>query len=276
MFAALALAAGMSAAQPPAPLPDRWLLKLAPADLPALPARFYEPTWHDSQRAAAVGFSWDRWFHFRRPDAGGPATATITKQRDRAPAPGDEPPRRVVPLAVHGPLVEFDGRLYTAAVRPIRGPKQATDVLHLGAAVALPRNVWYQVGTQTLRDGKGVAVVEWRLEFKDDPRTTASGTLTARHSRRPLAERGSDATAAEWRFVISQIREPDGGRAVNLYPPDSFTGVRPLLQLGGDAEPDRIWVHEWDRLRLTPAPRPAPAAPATDVPGLVRPPPAPR
>ncbi len=288
MFAAF-LAAGLSAAQPPAPvpapLPDRWLLQLVPADLPrAAPPRLYAETWFDAHHSRAIHLSWERWIQFRPGYLGGPATASITKlgEGERVvPNKRDEPVHRVVPLAVHGPLVEFDGKLFTAVVAPVRvGMKAgATQQLHLGAAVALKDNVWYQVGTRPSADGKTVTVEEWRLEFRDDPRTTDEGTATVRGHTRVLTEQTGEATKLELRFKRTPPREPDTTRIIDFVQADSTKRVRlPTLILGrGDDGADAIWdtspAAHLDRLTLTPATRLPPVRLVPGMPELVQPPP---
>ena len=279
MLAALVLAAGVAPAQPPAPLPERWLLKLAPDDLKRTPPNLISQTWYDSHRPRAIGTGWERWVQFRAGYLGGPATVTITKlgEREFVPPPNlPEPVSRTLPLAVHGPLVEFDRKLYTAVSRPFRvGMKQsATQQLHLGAAVELKDNVWYQAGTRTSADGKTVTVEEWRLEFADDPRKADAGAVTVRGHQRPLGERGGEALKLDLRFTAEPANERTRVRVVRFRAPDDTKLPRlPYLQLGnsqGDA--DVIWVDGMDRLTLTPASRPAPVRLEPETPGLVQPP----
>jgi len=146
VFATLVLAAALAPAQPPAPLPERWLLQLAPADLPRTPNNLLSQTWYDSHRTRAIGDGWERWIQFRAGYLGSPATVSITKLGEREfvrPPNQTEPVHRTLPLAVHGPLVEFDRKLYTAVSRPLRVGMKAsvTQQLHLGAAVELKDRV---------------------------------------------------------------------------------------------------------------------------------------
>lgn len=288
MFAALVVAAGLSAAQPPAappaPLPDRWLLQLVPADLPrAAPPRLFAETWYDAFHSRAIGRAWERWVQFRPGYLGGPATASITRLGEREfidPRNREEPVHRVVPLAVHGPLVEFDGKLFTAAVAPLRTGMKAgvTQQLHLGAAVALKDNVWYQAGTRPSFDGKTVTVEEWRLEFAADPRVKDEGTATVRGHTRVLTARTGEATTYELRFKRTPPREPDTTRLIDFVQPDPAKRVRlPTLILGRGA--DAIWdtsqAAHFDRMTLTVATRPPPVRLEPAAPGLVQPPKAP-
>ncbi|QDU19641.1 hypothetical protein [Urbifossiella limnaea] len=279
MFATLVVAAGLSPAQPPAPLSERWLLQLAPADLPRPPNNLYSQTWFDSYRPRALGGAWERWVQFRPGYLGGPATVSITKlnEVDRV-VPGKEPGpvHRSLPLAVHGPLVEFDRKLYTAVSRPFRVGKTpgVTQQLHLGAAVELKDHVWYQAGTRTDADGKTVTVEEWKLEFNDNPRKADAGTVTVRSHRRPLAQRDGEALKLEVRFTAEAANEATRVRIVRLHAPDGAkVSPLPYLQLGnGQGDPDIIWTGGWDRLSFTPASRPGPVRLEPDTPGLVQPP----
>jgi hypothetical protein len=279
VLATLVLAAGVAPAQPPAPLPERWLLKLAPDDLTRAPPNLFSQTWYDAHRTRAFDHDWERWVQFRAGYLGGPATVTITKLggRDvgRPPNPV-EPVTRTLPLAVHGPLVEFDRKLYTAVSRPLPvGMKQSTtQQLHLGAAVELKDHVWYQAGTRTAPGGTTVTVEEWRLEFADDPRKADAGTVTVRSRRRPVGERGGEAMKLDVRFTAEPTNEARRVRVVRLQPPDGAKGPRlPYLQIGnGEGDPDIIWLDGWDRMALTPASRPAPVRVEPETPGLVQPP----
>lgn len=278
MLATLVLAAALTPAQPPAPLPERWLLQLAPDDLKRTPPNLVSQTWYDSHRPRAVGDGWERWVQFRAGYLGGPATVTITKlgERERV-VPGErpDPDTRTLPLAIHGPLVEFDRKLYTAVSRPLRigMTPRATQQLHLGASVELKDHVWYQAGTHTARDGK-VTVQEWKLEFADDPRTADAGTVTVRSYRRPLAERGGEALKLDVRFTAVAATEATRVRVVRLLAPEGAKGPPlPYLQLGNNqGDPDILWTGDWDRLVLTPASRPAPVRLEPETPGLVQPP----
>jgi hypothetical protein len=194
MLVALCLAAaGLAPAADPAPLSDRWLLKLLPDDLPPTPDRLYAVTWYNRSDGGSGGLdlgedAWELWVEFRKADRDRPAETVLTRTGAAAtgrrigmwrPPPVTTTDRRAVPLAVHGPLVEFDRRLYTATTGTRKfGRKDIPDreVLNLGAAVELKGKVWYQAGTRVAEDGKTVSVEEWRLEFKDDPRTAAEGT----------------------------------------------------------------------------------------------------
>lgn len=279
MLAALVLAAGLAPAQPPAPLPERWLLQLAPDDLKRTPPNLLSQTWYDSHQTRAIGTGWERWVQFRAGYLGGPATVTITKLSEREfvrPPVVSEPVHRTLPLAVHGPLVEFDRKLYTAVSRPLRvGMKQSvTQQLHLGAAVELKDNVWYQAGTRTAPDGKTATVEEWLLEFKADPRKVGAGTASVRGRERLLTERTGIAFSQELRFTAEGPTENTRVRVVQFSSPDDVKRPRvPYLQLGtATGGPDIIWVDGMDRLAFTPASRPAPVRLEPETPGLVQPP----
>lgn len=279
MLTTLVLAAGVAPAQPPASLPERWLLKLAPDDLKRTPPNLYSQTWHDAHYSRAVEHGWERWVQFRAGYLGGPATVTVTKLGGREllrPPNQPEPVTRTLPLAVHGPLVEFDRKLYTAVSRPFRVGMKAsvTQQLHLGAAVELKDNVWYQAGTHTSADGKTVTVEEWRLEFKEDPRKSDAGTVVVRGRQRPLAERTGKAFAHEVRFAAEAANERVRVRVVRFRAPDDVKlPPLPYLQLGtAEGDPDVIWMNGMDRLSFTPASRPAPVRLEPDAPGLVQPP----
>jgi len=277
MLATLVLAAGVAPAQQPAPLPERWLLKLAPDDLKRTPPNLYSQPWFDARYRNPGG--WERWVQFRAGYLGGPATVTLTTLSSTQffrPQGEAEPFTRTLPFAVHGPLVEFDRKLYTAVSRPLRvGMKQsATQQLHLGAAVELKDRVWYQAGTRTSADGKTVTVEEWRLEFKDDPRTADTGTVVVRGHRRPLAERAGTAFEHEVRFTAEAANERTRVRVVRFRALDDLKLPRlPYLQLGNaEGDPDVIWMDGMDRLSFTPASRPAPVRLEPETPGLVQPP----
>src|SRR5437867_6211428 len=98
---------------------------------------------------------------------------------------------RSVPLAVHRPLVEFERKLYTATIR--------TGKLHLGSAIELKDRVWYQAGT-TSPNGKGLSVEEWRIDFRDDPRTADRGKALLRGNWRVLTEPDGETYEAEVPF----------------------------------------------------------------------------
>jgi len=290
MFAAICLAVSLSpAAAPPAPLPDRWLLKLVPDNLPALPDRFYMVSWYDSHRAQHFGHSWDFWVEFRKPEAGRPAEASLTlsswKQTDRPPAqdfeslppptrPGSASvPHRSVPLAVYGPLIEFEGKLYTATTRTRKdssAPKQEREMLYLGSAVELKDRVWYQAGTTTGNSGTATAE-EWRLEFQDDPRTKDAGTATILGHRRVLTEPEGESFAAEVRFKSDPPNDRTLARVVTFLAPEGKKPARtlPYLQISDDrGGVNLIWLDGLNRMALYPVPRPKEPEP----PGLVQPP----
>lgn len=261
MFAALCLAAGLVPAADPAPLPDRWLLKLLPADLPDLPDRLYNEPWHADHVTRGARLSWAVWVEFRRAVRGRPAVAVVTAfgEHGIAPAP---PGRRAVPLAVHGPLVEFDGRLYTATLskgKPDPDPEQARDALHLGSAVEVRNRAWYQAGTTTPKGGKAV-VEEWWLEFKDDLRTAAEGTVAVRGHWRKVTEPEGEPFSADLRFKAEGSADRANrarARIVTLVLPEGKKLPHRLrgLVIGDESRggADFIWVDGQDRLSLHPA-----------------------
>jgi hypothetical protein len=282
VFAALVLAAGLAPAATPAPLPDRWLLKLVPDDLPPLPDRFYAVTWYDTPTDLRFG-SWEFWAEFRKSGQGRPAQAVLTltglNQSGLTAVfwhghPITPKGHRVAELAVHGPLVEFEGRLYTTTIRTWKttpAPQTEREMLHLGSAVELKDRVWYQAGT-TSANGKPVSVEEWRIEFRDDPRTADRGTATLRVHWRRLAEPEGESFAAEVKFQAGNTYEK--GRTVTLLWPTGMHQTRslPRLEIGDDRgrEGNLMWLDGMHRLSLHPAPKPRPQLPESS--GLVQPP----
>lgn len=282
MFAALCAAVCLAPAADPAPLPDRWRLQLLPDGLPQLPDRLYDVTWHDGLLNSRLSSAyWEVWVDFRRAARTRPAEAVVTLAGGRLAVPPRTPlapGHRWVPLAVHGPLVEFDRRLYTAAIftgKPGRDPELARDRFHLGSAVEFKAGAWYQAGTTTPRDGKPV-VEEWRLEFKDDPRKAAAGAVRTRGRWRAVAESEGGSFDAELRFTAKGPDDLVTARIVTLVPPDGKEPPRPLPYLvigdrhrwGADVI---VWTDEQDRMALSPAPADA-LGRRPEPPGLVQPP----
>ncbi len=293
MFAAIALTVGLAAnlapAVPPAPLPDRWLLKLIPDGLPSLPDRFYAVTWYDRDpRYARWGDAisgWEVWADFRKPGPRRPAEAFLTETGQR-PWPSNQIGtgfplagwgHRTARLAVHGPLVEFEGRLFTATIRTRKDaldPQADREVLHLGSAIELKDRVWYQAGTVTPLSGGAVSVEEWRIEFRDDPRTADRGTAMLRGHWRVLTEPEGESFAAEVSFQAGKTYE--GGRTVRLLWPTGMRQTRLLPRLEITDSRGRMgnvmWVDGMHLLSLYPAPKPRPRLPEPLPPGLVQPP----
>ena len=148
------------------------------------------------------------------------------------------------------------------------------EVLHLGSAVEMKGRVWYQAGTRKAEDGKTVTVEEWRLEFKDDPRTAAEGAVTVRHHARVLTDPEGASFAADLRFKAEPPNDRTAARIATFVPPDGKGPARelPYLQMGNDPViADVIWVDGQDRLSLSPAPADV-FRPLSDRPALVQPP----
>src|SRR5436190_1223852 len=62
----------------PAPIPDRWLLKYAPKDMPRLPDRFFDSVWHYGFHPRSLRGAYTIWTKFGRPSPAAPPEATIT------------------------------------------------------------------------------------------------------------------------------------------------------------------------------------------------------
>jgi hypothetical protein len=281
---ALALAAGLAPTAAPAPLPDRWLLKLVPEKLPPLPDRFYASTWYATTGPfPSFGPSWEFWAEFRKAGQDRPAEAVLTLPgTDQAGFGGvsfGQLPttrgHRTVPLAVHGPLVEFERRLYTATIRTLKsipGQHAEREMLHLGSAIELKNRVWYQAGTTTPMNGKGLSVEEWRIEFEDDPRTADRGTATLRGHWRVLTEPEGESFDAEIRFRAGKTHT--GGRTVDLLWPRGTLQTRSLPRLKIEDAVDGLNIMMVDgmhQLTLSPATKPRPQL-LKEKPGLVQPP----
>jgi hypothetical protein len=263
----------------PAPIPERWLLKYAPKDMPALPEAFAKNTWYHRWFPRITRLAWEEWVVFAPETAKRPGTATIT----RADSTEDHKPRltvRTVPLAVYGPLVEYDGRLYTASIgRWAHERPTPTDVLDLGSAVELPGHVWYQAASQRAKDDKDgpTWVQEWRLEFADDPRTAEKGTVKVfGFGRETTAAEGED-FAAELKF--KRTKQPhEKTWKIEVIPDEGMKLPKSGLPvLAFDPDRDRAFIYDYMILnqmfpKLSPAETPAPK-PATDpAVGLMQPP----
>lgn len=257
----------------PAPIPARWLLKYAPKDLPPLPDTFAKTDWHYGFLPRSLRGAYDDWTQFRPDSVTTPGEVVLTHvARDFGNDERGVTVRRV-PLAVYGPLVEYDGNLYTVAVSNWARDPKAKPVLMLnqGAAVEAPKNVWYQAGSARTIRGE-VNVVEYRLEFADDPRANDGGKVKVFRAERVATEFDGKSAEADGEFKVNPdikylrdvvVTYPDGGRAVQKV----------HLQLGGDYAPVITGVSRSAAAVLTesgvPVPRPPkPAAP----PGLMQPP----
>lgn len=240
LFTALFLPFSLAVAASPAPLPDRWLLKLLPADLPQLPDRLYTATWFEQQhnRSSSIGkMSWQLWVEFRKGSTDQPAGAVVTLIGEKtflAPVPPFAPGHRSVSLAVYGPLIEVDGILFTSRVMPGK-PGGRPDMLLLGSAIELKNRVWYQAGTKMNRNGQRT-VVEWRFEFKDDPRTTAEGMVDVHGNTRIVAEPDSQSLDKTMKFKAETASSPSKSRVVTLLPTDDTKLPHPLPTLVLDDE----------------------------------------
>jgi hypothetical protein len=241
------------------------MLRLVQAELPQLPDSFYSTTWYDDFMPRSLRGAWALWLEFRKPDKGRSAEAVVTSPDFR-----NIITVRTVPLAVHGPLVEFDRRLYTATIATKKIDDENRERLYLDSAIEARDHVWYQAGTRA--DGKGrVQVEEWRLDFEDDPRTEAEGLVTVRHHRRVVTEAEGLSFVIETRFKAEPADEATRARVVSLVVPDKSPLTRlPSLAIGDRNNRENvIWVMGQDRLYLRPAqpnnPKPEDAMP----PGLM-------
>src|SRR5262245_41520002 len=107
----LSAALSIPAAGPPtapAPLPDRWLLKLPPTGFPKLPDPFWADTWWDN-RSGRAGRGWAEWIVFARGTGHRPPDVTLTQETYRrrfGQGDGGEPAVtvRTAELAFQGPL----------------------------------------------------------------------------------------------------------------------------------------------------------------------------
>jgi hypothetical protein len=259
----------------PAPIPDRWLLKYAPKEMPALPEAFAKHVWYDRWFPRISLGAWEEWVEFKPETAKRPGTATITRREMGE----DRKPRlttRTVPLAVYGPLVEYDGRLFTAGIgRWAHEQPTPTDVLDLGRAIELPGHVWYQAASQGEKGGP-TWVQEWRLEFSDDPRVAKKGTVKVfGHSRETTEPEGED-FVAELRFERTKEPHERSWTIKVIADGDAKLPKSGLPALAFD--PDRQRATIYDRVilnqmfpTLTPAHTPAPK-PENELPGLMQPP----
>lgn len=205
------------AAEPPSPLPDRWLLKLAPADLPKLPEAFSKTTWFDSFIPRSLRGAWEEWTSFAPATDKKAGEVTVIHRgsvRDRRSENATEVTSRVSPLAVHGPLVEFDRKLYTVALTERKTAEGKTiKHLNLGAAVEVKPNVWYQAYSEDFTDGK-VRVTEILTEFVADPRKEKEGKAKVKLFVRMLTEREGELTEYDGEFVPAKGRY---GPAVRVW-----------------------------------------------------------
>jgi hypothetical protein len=278
MFAILVACATIptipTAAPPPAPLPDRWLLKFAPAEPKALPDEFWKSTWWHSN-SPRFGGGWSEWLEFGKVRKS-EAEATITRREAQVgfgPKQNDvKLTVRTVPLAVHGPVVEFDRKLYTVAITEWKSldGKRITAVLVLGAAVEIKPNVWYQAYSEAFSDGK-VRVTELLAEFADDPRTKDEGKAKLRKFVRMLTEPEGELIEFEGTFRRTKDKLPREVRISGTVGTGASEGtVHVWLGLADGEVPAKFDTAP--SLRLTAVTEPAPK-PVTEPPvGLVEPP----
>jgi hypothetical protein len=199
----------------PQSIPARWLLKYAPADLPALPATFFDTDWHHGSHPRSVSGGYDEWVRFARDSFTTPPGASITHAASGFSDAERVTKFRQVPLAVYGPLVEYDGNLYTVAITnwETDATKKPRWALNLGAATEVRKNVWYQAGSERFTDGK-VRVREYRLEFADDPRTKDEGKVKGFSSERIANVFKGETKEMDGEFVVAKSRT--GPRAVTV------------------------------------------------------------
>jgi hypothetical protein len=202
----------------PAPIAARWLLKYAPADLPALPTTFFDNQWQHGNAPRSLRGAYTEWFQFPRDSLTAPPEVSITHAAWDVGEGGRTTTLRKVPLAVNGPLVEFDGHLHTAAITNWEkdSEKKPRWVLNLGAAVEVGKNVWYQAGSERFTDGK-VRVREYRLEFADDPRAKDAGKVKVFTSERFATQYEGETTEVEGEFVATKTRESGPRQVVSHF-----------------------------------------------------------
>jgi hypothetical protein len=260
MFHALLAVALVSlSAEPPAPLPDRWLLKLAPAELPQLPDQFWKNNWWESYSPRSRDGQWEQWTTFAPGTDKKASEATIVRASSRRVS------GRTMPLAVHGPLVDFDGTLYTVALTE----KWARPLLFLGAAVEVQPNVWYQAYSEKFAGGE-VRVTEIRAEFAADPRKVKNGKAKVQLFVRMLTDREGERTefAGEYR-----PNESKKGREVLIWGKVNANASKTVsLELPHGVSPPTFEPHSLTQLIGTTSKAPNPTQ-STPGPDLVQPPP---
>src|SRR5262245_11902593 len=198
LFAELELDLG--SLQKPAPIPERWLLKLVPDKLPELPAEAIEGEWHERTfvfggigcGSRPSGFRDVRyWF---TPGKRGFVGLAKTEHAEPTWA-GHHVARREARLAVDGMFVEIGGELYTArAVTDLEKGRQVRELL-LNTTLELPGPAWYRAG---ITDGE--IVEEWRADFADDPRKKDAGKVTIHHRWRTWNDPGGKTTVVKANF----------------------------------------------------------------------------
>lgn len=225
----------------PDPLPDRWLLKYAPRGLPKLPDLFFDTDWHYGNHPRSMRGAYDVWTRFGRESLTAPPEVTVIRSNFGFDEDGRAVTLRRVPLAVYGPLVEYDGSLHTVAltnweVDPGKKPRWA---LNLGAAVEVRPNVWYQAGSERVLGGDQW-VREYRLEFADDPRVKTEGRVKVFRFERLAHKFNGESVEADGEFVTNKP-EVDRMRTAVIRFKDAGGGVKSVsFQLGGGYYPSVI------------------------------------
>lgn len=259
----------------PAPIPERWLLRYAPKDMPPMPDVFAAKTWYHDW-LPRFGRGWREWVAFSPESLTRPGTATIT----RHDADEDNKPwlaARTVPLAVHGRLVEYDGRLYTAGVGNWAFMQPTpVDVLDLGVAAELPGNVWYQAASQSAKGGP-TWVQEWRMEFGDDPRTAKEGKVKVQGFLRETTSRDGEDFAGEFRFERTKQPHEKTWTVKLVAPEGAKVPQSGLPSLAHDPDRGRVFIFDQGTLNqmfpmLSATEKPAPKAAAGPAVGLMQPP----
>jgi hypothetical protein len=193
--------------------------------LPPLPDSFYKTTWeryHDPRG----GGGWYETYNFSRDTLTTPGVVTITRHPLR-PFPGQEQnvTTRKLPLAVYGPLVEFDGRLHMVAVVDDGVQRPALD---LETAIEVRKNLWYQAKSTHFTRGKP-RVEECQMEFSDDPRIKDEGRVTVRYSIRMTDEERRDDGEFDVKFKLSVVPNVNRPQQVAMPLPN---GRAQLLSIG--------------------------------------------
>jgi hypothetical protein len=255
----------------PAPIPERWLLKYAPKDMPPVPDRFYDAEWYHGFFPRSLRGGFTEWTKFGRDSLAGPPEVVVTHSGGGFDT--DERTTRVrrVPLAVYGSLVEYDGNLYSVAItnHQTNAAEKPRWTLSFGSAAEVRKNVWYQAGSERLADGK-VRVREYRLEFADDPRAKAAGKAKVFGSDRQADKFEGETTEEDAEFTVEE-RPGSGRRRVTM----NLKGGRAVHHLLYDTYYPAIieGVARTNPAVLTEAPSPAPKPPKpADTPGLMQPP----
>jgi hypothetical protein len=257
MFSALLAVVILSlSSETQASLPDRWLLKLAPAEPPKLPEQFWKNNWSEDYFPRGGG-GWEQWTTFAPSTDKKAAEVTKVHQSDRGVN------GRKTPLAVHGPLLEFDRTLYTVALTE----KARRAFLFLGASVEIQPNVWYQAYSEKFAGGQ-VRVTEVRVEFAADPRKVKTGKAKVQLFVRMLTEREGERTEFDGEY--GPVRE---GREVLIWGKVNANASKSVsMKLPHGASPASFESAQLRQLSATPFKVPKPTQ-FSSGPGLVQAPP---